>query len=710
MTPKRITDSFPPLIFFISFSTYLFTALPSTYWRDTPEFQTIGFLLDIAHPAGSPLYAMMAKLFTFIPIGSIAFKTTLVSAFFGAAVATLIYLILSVLLQQISTEDTAFDSSDGIRWIAFFATLVFSFSNALWENSNSTEVYAFQNFFTALFILILLKTDLFSKQSGPQNAGVFQLFFTLSFLYGLSLGAHAILILYLPLLLLLVYFVWLRPFSQDIFKTYALLFFFFLLGFSVYLYLPIRSSRNPFYNWGDPETLSNFLIHITDRKDASYHFSLPEPLLPQFLFYLKLLMENFSFLGILVAGIGLIYLVIKKEIKLLAMFALFYFPPFIFFVRYWRWNSAFIPTFLVVTLLLGIGIRFICKQCLMWQKRYAFNPNYIKVIWGLLGIQLCFLIWGHFKDNADENYWFTRDIYRTILNGVPHNSIIFMVNTGFGLSYLQQIEGFRPDVTLLSVVDFMQPRVFTKVEQAKYPHVVVPTTTREKLGPSFIKANINDHPIYWEPSFKYNKLVLDQLVPDGFFFRISTSPVTLDVETKQRSLNKFREQITRNTEFHDSEEKTFYWNILNGRGTYYFDQKNFKLALGYFEMARMLIPDDMWSLKMLGATHIQLGELEEAEKFYLEAMSVNKQDHEVYRDLGLLYFYKGKPEEAEKLLKKASDMDPTDFLTTFYFGVMEEEKGDIKKALFYFEKVLEGNPDFEDAKDKVNSLQQRMNS
>ncbi|MFQ5950068.1 MAG: protein O-mannosyl-transferase family, partial [Nitrospiria bacterium] len=94
----------PILIFFISFATYLFTALPSIYWRDAPEFQAIGYLLDIAHPSGSPLYTIVIKLFTFIPMGSIAFKTTLVSAVFGVGLSLLLYWIIQYLLEQLEIK------------------------------------------------------------------------------------------------------------------------------------------------------------------------------------------------------------------------------------------------------------------------------------------------------------------------------------------------------------------------------------------------------------------------------------------------------------------------------------------------------------------------------------------------------------------------------------------------------------------------------
>src|SRR5579883_1651006 len=92
----------PFLVFFLSFAIYLVTAQPSIFWGDASEFQAVSFLLDIAHPAGSPLYSIIAKLWTFIPLGSIAFKVTLVSSIFGAAISVVFYGVIRSVLKMLS--------------------------------------------------------------------------------------------------------------------------------------------------------------------------------------------------------------------------------------------------------------------------------------------------------------------------------------------------------------------------------------------------------------------------------------------------------------------------------------------------------------------------------------------------------------------------------------------------------------------------------
>jgi hypothetical protein len=51
---------------------------------DSGEFQLAGAVLGIAHPPGYPLYTMLARLFTLIPVGSAAYRINLFGAVCGA--------------------------------------------------------------------------------------------------------------------------------------------------------------------------------------------------------------------------------------------------------------------------------------------------------------------------------------------------------------------------------------------------------------------------------------------------------------------------------------------------------------------------------------------------------------------------------------------------------------------------------------------------
>jgi len=85
----------PILLFLGVFSLYLYTAPPaSTGYADSNELITASYILGVPHPPGYPLYVLVGKLFSFLPIGAIAFRYTIMSAMLGAFAVTFIYLAL----------------------------------------------------------------------------------------------------------------------------------------------------------------------------------------------------------------------------------------------------------------------------------------------------------------------------------------------------------------------------------------------------------------------------------------------------------------------------------------------------------------------------------------------------------------------------------------------------------------------------------------
>ena len=54
----------------VSLSVYLFTLAPTITFGDSGELATAAYTLGVAHPPGYPLWLILAKLFSFIPIGA----------------------------------------------------------------------------------------------------------------------------------------------------------------------------------------------------------------------------------------------------------------------------------------------------------------------------------------------------------------------------------------------------------------------------------------------------------------------------------------------------------------------------------------------------------------------------------------------------------------------------------------------------------------
>src|ERR687885_1021671 len=52
---------------------------------DSPMLQAEVSVLGIGHPTGYPTYMMLTHLFTYLPVGDVAYRVNLASAVYGAA-------------------------------------------------------------------------------------------------------------------------------------------------------------------------------------------------------------------------------------------------------------------------------------------------------------------------------------------------------------------------------------------------------------------------------------------------------------------------------------------------------------------------------------------------------------------------------------------------------------------------------------------------
>src|SRR4051794_12745151 len=72
---------------------YVRTLAPTLLLGDGAEFQTLAATLGMAHPTGYPIYLLLAKLFTWLPVDSIAYRVNLLSACAAALAVALVYLL-----------------------------------------------------------------------------------------------------------------------------------------------------------------------------------------------------------------------------------------------------------------------------------------------------------------------------------------------------------------------------------------------------------------------------------------------------------------------------------------------------------------------------------------------------------------------------------------------------------------------------------------
>ena len=83
-----------PLLLFFGLAVlvvYTLTLYPSVPGGDSGELIVAAYKLGVAHPPGYPLFTLLAKASTLIPVGTIAWRVNLLTAVLGALAATVLF-------------------------------------------------------------------------------------------------------------------------------------------------------------------------------------------------------------------------------------------------------------------------------------------------------------------------------------------------------------------------------------------------------------------------------------------------------------------------------------------------------------------------------------------------------------------------------------------------------------------------------------------
>jgi hypothetical protein len=513
---QRLTAGILVSLFLFPLSIYLATLAPSITWRhdgaDGGDLIAAAYTLGIPHPTGYPLYILLARLFTLLPWGDIAYRVNLMSAFFAAATVPLVYLTSSTLLASPSVSSpplvrgTEREGSDGIAALvaSVAAALAFAFSPVFWSQAVIVEVYTLNAFSVALMVYLLsyyARTRTLS--SGPR------LFYALAFFYGLSLGNHLSMLLLLPAGLFLVLRDEFRRFLRP--KALATAFACFLLGLSVYLYLPLRAVQHPPINWGGPHTGSGFTWLVSARLYKQFVFALPWKYIPARLSaWSALLVQQFGGWGLFLGLIGLWFW--WKEDRILCGFsAIFVVTSSIYAIGYNTTDSYvyLIPSFLVMALWLGKGVH--CALIALreflpfdWaQGRAQDRGGMVRNVFLLsscafLLIPLLSLI-GNYEALDLSTDYAAFEYGTTVLRALPANTIIIADTDPhtFALWYFHYAEGVRPDVAVINAT-LSQYDWYRESVRRLYPHVAVPDPDGELTSPAvtLIASNIGRYPVY----------------------------------------------------------------------------------------------------------------------------------------------------------------------------------------------------------------------
>jgi hypothetical protein len=147
---------------------YVATLAPGLLPNDSGEFQTLAYTLGYTHPTGYPVYLLLGKLATLLPVGDVAYRVNLLSGVMGAISVAGLVLLVTMLT--------------GKRRFAMVAGVALAISPTFWSQAIIAEVYTPGSAFM-IAVLVCLR--------GWQQTLRWGWLFAAAALGGLSIAVHS---------------------------------------------------------------------------------------------------------------------------------------------------------------------------------------------------------------------------------------------------------------------------------------------------------------------------------------------------------------------------------------------------------------------------------------------------------------------------------------------------------------------------------------
>ncbi|HEY2924692.1 MAG TPA: DUF2723 domain-containing protein [Candidatus Eisenbacteria bacterium] len=237
---------------------YALTLSPTVAWlnlgEDSGDLLAASATLGIPHPTGYPLFVLLGRLATFLPLGTIAFRINLVAALAGAASVYFLVRLACALVPG------------GARGIGAFCAaacaLLYASSRGAWSQSVLAEVYTLNAAFLGAILWLLVEAERERDLRRLLLAG---------YLFGLGLTNHLLLLAVAPALLVATWR--LARFHRIGVVGAVLLPVLFFWGLTLDLFLPVRASQNPEFSWGAPVTPGRLWWVLSGAQYAKNFFA-----------------------------------------------------------------------------------------------------------------------------------------------------------------------------------------------------------------------------------------------------------------------------------------------------------------------------------------------------------------------------------------------------------------------------------------------------
>jgi hypothetical protein len=425
--------------FALPFFLYLLTVAPTIYNLDSAELSTAAATGGVVRATGYPVYLLIGRLWSQLPIGDVGYRMNLLSAFSGA----LTLVLADRILRRLNVG----------QWAALGALGLLATAPFFWAMSLVAEVYTLHTALMAAIILLLLRWG--EEPTALRLALV-------GLVVGLSAGNHVATVLLVPGCAWYVLTVAPRKTlaPRSLLAAVAGL----ALGLSVYAYLPIRFSYAPSFNYAGQfgadgvfrpvnlKTWAGLWWLVSGRSFAGEMLAYSgAELWSEAASFGTQLWRSFFAIGV---GPGLlgIGVLLRRDWRLGGMYLLMFGVSAGFYIDYAvvDKDTMFLPAYLIWALWLAVGAQWL----LDWLRR---EDNPLIQNWGvlvlrisLIAIVLLAIVW-NWQVADVSNDWSARQQGEEILDvAQPHALILGWWDTVPVIEYLQQVEGQRLDVKAIN--------------------------------------------------------------------------------------------------------------------------------------------------------------------------------------------------------------------------------------------------------------------
>lgn len=397
---------------------YARTLAPTVLPADSGEFQLVSYVLGIAHPPGYPLYTLLGKLFTFLPINNVAWRVNLLSAVIGTATLW----VVSRCVRLVTGSSLA-------GWLG---AAYLGVATTFWAQATTANIRSL----TVLLVAVQIYQLLAYERTGGQGHLI-----GFAFALGLGVSHHSSMVpLALPYLVFILlcargeslqWRIWIKPAVA------------FVAGLLVLLYLPLRSRMNPAFDPAPIRTLGDFTEHVLALgfRGDMFYFVRPQDLLARVRVFSNILNLQFPLPWLLLGSVGAVCLLLcRRRIWLLvggvfcvnSLLALTYRAP--------QTVEYLMPAYLALCIMSAYGL---------WELVRRLESRHLRAAcWLVATVIVLFAFRARYPSYVEQSSSHAAHSYAVgVLDAAPAGATV-LSNWHYAtpMWYMQLVEGLRPDV------------------------------------------------------------------------------------------------------------------------------------------------------------------------------------------------------------------------------------------------------------------------